>query len=154
MPSTRSSWPTPGHESEPSCGRQPAVRVLVIGADEQGLTLVSDLLEAEGFVALCQSSPFGAADFAARSSIAAAVIDVKASVQHDTQLVRNLRRRAELRDLPILLVSSGVTEAIQHSALPGVVMLAKASMPLALVPVLRSLVAERVQNSAGSGEHE
>jgi len=154
MPSTRSSWPTPGHESEPSCGKQSAVRVLILDDREQELTLVSDLLEEAGFVALCQSSPFGAADFAARSNIGAVVIDVKASVQHDSQLVRGFRRRPELRDLPIVLVSSAVTEAVEHSALTGVVLLAKASMPLALVPLLRSLVAERLQNNAGSSERD
>jgi hypothetical protein len=54
MPSTRSSWPTPAHEGQPSCGRQPAARILVIDTDEAGLSFVSDLLEAAGFVALCQ----------------------------------------------------------------------------------------------------
>ena len=105
---------------------------------------MTDLLETAGFVALCQSSPFGAADFAARAGIAAAVIDVKASVQHDSQLVRGFRRRAALRDLPIVLVSSAATEPVDQSALPGVVMLSKANMPLALVPLLRSLVHEHV----------
>jgi CheY-like chemotaxis protein len=143
MSSTRSSWPPPPRASDPGSARQPAARVLVIDDDEKGLSLVSDLLEEAGFVALCQSSPFGAADLAARAGVAAAVIDVKRSVHPDSKLVRRFRRRAELRDLPIVLVSSGATERVDQSSLSGVVLLAKANVPLALVPLLRSLVEER-----------
>jgi hypothetical protein len=70
---------------------------------------------------------------------------VKTSVQHDSQLVRGFRRRAELRDLPIVLVSRAPAERVEPSVLPYVVMLTKASMPLDLVPLLLSLVREHVQ---------
>jgi DNA-binding response OmpR family regulator len=122
-------------------------KILVIDRSEETLALTTDLLEQAGFLALCQTSSAGATLFAVRESVDAALIDLDAFSRGD-RVARALRAHASLSTLPIVLILSEELAQGERGALPGVVTLTKSLVPLALVPLLRSLINHRVENDA------
>jgi DNA-binding response OmpR family regulator len=146
---------TSAHTSLAPCRTR---RVLVLARREETLARTTDILERAGFLALCQTSPAGAADFAVREGVDAVVVDFDSQVRSEC-VARVLREHASLSTLPIVLMSSEPSQRVEDAATDGTAKgalgqaggettLAKALMPLALVPLLRSLIEHRVQSDA------
>jgi DNA-binding response OmpR family regulator len=122
-------------------------KILVIDRREETLALTTDILEQAGFLALCQTTPVGAALFAVRESVDAAVIDLD-SLSRSERAARALRAHTSLATLPIVLMSSEELEQTDQGTLAGAVTLTKSLVPLVLVPLLRSLIDHRVPSDA------
>ncbi|MFT3926425.1 MAG: hypothetical protein QM778_28025 [Myxococcales bacterium] len=119
-------------------------KVLVLGQDKATLAHTTDILERAGFLALCQTSSSGAADFAIREKVAAAVIDFDALARSE-RIARALRAHVSLETLPIVLIAGALEQA--ESSLDATT-LERSLVRLVLVPLVRSMIEHRVRNDA------